>query len=824
MESETGECINADAATTEEPSSSKESINTDEETTTADRAQEDAPQTLSSQELAFTHTEDAGQGCDDHQFAETLARRDFRIKQQCGATTSPILPTDDEISRGQSTITDNTLAVTSLVHQSSRSSTNTPGAVSVLGDLSSHSIQDGSVRQVPLTPVDRDSFRRGHSIGFGIEMVTITDTECFMEQANPTQNTQGNSSNNSSQNDADEILVEATAVEATSLATAKAMEPTVVAGFNRKQLMYVGGFFLFLVGVMAVVILALTKDNNASAIEAPTAAPTADPTPTLERIRDRDLLRCGIWEEAVAFLALTGTYKRQEDQVDFILCRAYAAAILGNASKHEIVFTTQKDDFLQLQGGNVDMVVSHTFTTMQRDVWEFDGGVNTGFTFSVPYAYTDLVYGGLPEYVACAEDDLNTLGNCSGLRICTNFNTGYFDAIVDKIPERFLIKRNSTLDNVLGFVEGACNVVPAENSGVMEWGLDFLGYQGEFVRGEELFQRDVATIATRDNDPEFSDFVNIILMGIFAAEINNVTKETADTMRGAGVLGENIAQAIKTVGSYKDVYETGIAPFLSRKSWNLLNNGTTGLLFPFLPGKVRVTGPGPVVGGTLQSIAERKSRKIHCGIQLNYPGFASLDDEEELVGIDVDYCKMLAASVLGDPNAVDFIPLLDKVHGYQMLNDGEVDVLTGFEWNIVDDYREPTTTVGYSFSQPYFYSPVTVQANNATNLTFGGENRCLVTRQDDSQFSSFVFWVAAAPVYAEEQGISQVTANGMPDVHLFSKTYLHMLRDAVYFAGNYTQIYDRNLKGLLAERGRNALNTIVAPGPQIYAAPGYHRT
>ena len=830
MESETSESINADAATADEPttttttssssSTSTESINAVEEATTGDTAQEDAPQP-SSQELAFKPAEDDSQvACDDHQVAENLARRDFRAKQQHGGTSS--LPTDNENTLGQST-TDNTPAVTSLVHQSSRSSTNTPGAVSVLGGLSSHSnMQDGSVRQVPLTPVARDSFRRGHNVGIGVEMVSI-GAECLMEQAHPTQNTSGNSSSShSSERNSDEILVQATAVEPTTLATAKRMEPTVVAGFNRKQLMYVGGFFLLLVGGMAVVIWAVTKDNNPTATDAPTEAPTADPTPTLERIRNRDLLRCGIWEEPVTFFGLTGTYENQEDQVDFILCRAYAAAILGNASKHEIVFTTQKDDFVQLQERKIDMVVSHTFTTMQRDVWEFDGNVNTGFTFSVPYAYTDLVYGGLPEYVACAEDNLNTHGNCSDLRICTNFNTGYFDAIVDKIPERFLIKRNSSLDNVLGFVEGACNVVPAENSGVMEWGLDFLGYQGEFVRGEELFQRDVATIATRDNDPEFSDFVNIILMGFFAAEINNVTKETADDMGGAGVLGENIAQAIKTVGSFKDVYETGIAPFLSRKSWNLLNNGTTGLLFSFLPGKARVTGPGPVVGGTLQSIAERKI--LRCGIQVKRPGFASLDDERELVGIDVDYCKMLAASVLGEPNAVDFIPLLDKAHGYQKLNDGEVDVLAGFEWNIVDDYREPTTKVGYSFSQPYFYSPVAGEANYTTNLTFGGENRCLVTRQNDNQFSSFVFWVAAASVYAEDQGISQATANAMPDVNLFSKAYLHMLRDAVYFAGNYTQIYDRNLKGLLPVRGRNALNSIDAPGPQIYAAPGYFRT
>ena len=507
-------------------------------------------------------------------------------------------------------------------------------------------------------------------------------------------------------------------------------------------------------------------------------------------------------------------------------CRAYAAAILGDASKHEIVLTTQEDNLEMLQDGMFDMLLSHVETGMQNDVWESNRNINAGFTFSVPYVYTDLVYGGLPEYVACADDNMNARGNCSGIRICTNDNTAYFEAIASKLPERFLIKRNDTLDIVVGFVSGECNVMPSENSGIMEWGLELLGYQGPYIRGSKAFQKDTATVATREDDPEFSDFVNIIIMGIFAAEEAGVSKETAGKMGTSSVLGENLVSAVRAVGSYKDVYEQGITPFMKRGSWNLINNGTTGLLYTLQLGRVRQIGPGPVQGGTLESIWERQERKLHCGIRMNRTGFASLDSSGNLVGLDVEFCTALAASALeGEAQSIEFVPVFDEADGYRKLQAREVDVLAGFTWSIENDYQEPTTGEGYSFSQPYFYRPVGDLSQYDDNVTsmisLAEENRCLVSRQDDPQFASFVYWVVAATIYAEEQGITWATANNMPDVNLFGEDYIKMFRDAIYYSGNYGEIFERNLGNVLPERGRNAINNMNAPGPQIYVPPGF---
>jgi len=225
----------------------------------------------------------------------------------------------------------------------------------------------------------------------------------------------------------------------------------------------------------------------------------------------------------------------------------------------------------------------------------------------------------------------------------------------------------------------------------------------------------------------------------------------------------------------------------------------------------------------LQAILQRPDPVLHCGIRMNRTGFAFVDSDGVYRGMDVDICMALAASALPDNRrAIKFVPVQDEDDGYKKLQVGDVDVLAGFEWNIVNDYQERSTGDGYSFSQPYFYRPVGDQSmQNGTHMLFDGDNRCLVTRQDDPQFSSFVYWTLAALVYAEEENVSKASANELPDVNIFGEDHRRMFRDAVYFEGNYGEIYERNLGALLPERGRNAVNSIVNPGPQIYVPPGF---
>jgi general L-amino acid transport system substrate-binding protein len=83
--------------------------------------------------------------------------------------------------------------------------------------------------------------------------------------------------------------------------------------------------------------------------------------------------------------------------------------------------------------------------------------------------------------------------------------------------------------------------------------------------------------------------------------------------------------------------------------------------------------PPPAPSGTLASVIERG--QLVCGINGGLPGFSFLDEGTgDVSGFDADFCRAVAAAVLGDPNAVEFRPLNTQQRG-PALQTGEVDVL-----------------------------------------------------------------------------------------------------------------------------------------------------
>ena len=76
---------------------------------------------------------------------------------------------------------------------------------------------------------------------------------------------------------------------------------------------------------------------------------------------------------------------------------------------------------------------------------------------------------------------------------------------------------------------------------------------------------------------------------------------------------------------------------------------------------------------TLDAIKARGH--LECGVHLGLPGFSFANDKGEWTGIDVDYCKALAAAILGDANKVKFTPTSVQQR-WPILQSGQVDLLS----------------------------------------------------------------------------------------------------------------------------------------------------
>ncbi len=101
-------------------------------------------------------------------------------------------------------------------------------------------------------------------------------------------------------------------------------------------------------------------------------------------------------------------------------------------------------------------------------------------------------------------------------------------------------------------------------------------------------------------------------------------------------------------------------------------------------------------GATLDAV--KKKGFIQCGVGDGLPGFSSVDDKGNFKGIDVDYCRALAAAVFGDATKVKFTPLTAKER-FTALQSGEIDVLSrNTTWTLNRD-----TAQGFHFAGVIYY-------------------------------------------------------------------------------------------------------------------------
>ena len=100
-------------------------------------------------------------------------------------------------------------------------------------------------------------------------------------------------------------------------------------------------------------------------------------------------------------------------------------------------------------------------------------------------------------------------------------------------------------------------------------------------------------------------------------------------------------------------------------------------------------------GKTLDAIKSRD--QLVCGVNVALAGFSSTDSEGKWSGMDVDYCKALAASILGDANKVKYVPL-NAQQRFTALQSGEIDILSrNTTWTLTRDASLGANFVGVMY-------------------------------------------------------------------------------------------------------------------------------
>jgi general L-amino acid transport system substrate-binding protein len=138
---------------------------------------------------------------------------------------------------------------------------------------------------------------------------------------------------------------------------------------------------------------------------------------------------------------------------------------------------------------------------------------------------------------------------------------------------------------------------------------------------------------------------------------------------------------------------------MSRKQW--IASATAALV-------LGVTAGAAVAGPTLDAIKQRGT--LVCGVHTGLTGFSAPDKAGKYAGHDVDFCKALAAAILGAEDKVKYVPLTAQQR-FTALQSGEIDILSrNTTWNSKRD-----TTMGSVFAGVWFYDGQAFVVNTKKN-------------------------------------------------------------------------------------------------------------
>ena len=295
-------------------------------------------------------------------------------------------------------------------------------------------------------------------------------------------------------------------------------------------------------------------------------AASAAAAATLDDIKARGSLNCGVTTGLVGFAAPDAN--GHWDGFDVSVCRAVAAAVLGDPEAVEFTPTTGQTRFTALASGEVDMLARNTTWTFSRDVdlkFEFSGiNYYDGQGFIVP---RDLGVSSAKE--------LDGATVCIQTGTTTELNLADFFRSNNISYEPVPIETNAEAQQQ--FLAGACDVYTTDASGLAATRATFEN-PGDYVVLPEIISKEPLGPLVRHGDNQWGDIVRWTLNALITAEELGVSSANIGELSGGtnnpeinrllgteGNLGEQLGldadwaqRAIASVGNYGEIFERNI--------------------------------------------------------------------------------------------------------------------------------------------------------------------------------------------------------------------------------------------------------------------------
>lgn len=267
-----------------------------------------------------------------------------------------------------------------------------------------------------------------------------------------------------------------------------------------------------------------------------TFSPPAALSGTLEVVKERNVLNCGVNTGLAGFSQPDD--KGEWRGLDVDLCRAVAAAIFKDPGRVKFVPLTAKERFTALQSGEVDLLSRNTTWTMSRDT-------------SLGLHFVGVMYYDGQSFMVKKSLGATRLDELAGASICVQTGTTNELNLADYFRSSGLtyypvvFEKND--EAVAAYNTGRCDAYTTDASGLFSERLK-LGPWEEHIIFEDRISKEPLGPAVRQGDAAWANIVRWSLFAMLNAEELGVTSANAAEMRHSS--NPEIKRLLGTEGSF----------------------------------------------------------------------------------------------------------------------------------------------------------------------------------------------------------------------------------------------------------------------------------
>ena len=295
--------------------------------------------------------------------------------------------------------------------------------------------------------------------------------------------------------------------------------------------------------------------------------------PTLDGVRAKGHVQCGVSEGLPGFSSPDA--KGEWSGIDVDVCRAIAAAVLGDARKVKFTPLTAKQRFTVLQSGEIDVLSRNTTWTLTRDS-------------ALGLNFAGVIYYDGQGFMVRKDLGVKSARELGGATVCINAGTttelnaaDYFRANRMRYTPVTFEKSDEV---VAAYDAGRCDVYTTDLSGLHAQRIKLKNPDAHVILPEIISKEPLGPVVRQGDDEWFNivrwslfAMVNAEELGVTSANAAGLAKTTADPrirrlLGVEGKMGANLKldaawamRIVAQVGNYGEIFDRNLGPATTLK-------------------------------------------------------------------------------------------------------------------------------------------------------------------------------------------------------------------------------------------------------------------